>query len=433
MLGFMMMCGGVYAQDDSPSEREMVWGQTYNDIGTFGGYSFWMGYDGSFSETYMPESESYAWVVHFAPEGMYVSLQKSKSVYSAVDVNAGFNFFYGVVKSPDGDTISRDYFNDMLAMSFSMNNFEMSAAPMGPLSNLSIGISSSNTFFKLGSSDTLAKAFQYGTGFSTAYALVSIPIPFQVSLNNESSVEAGFYPIAAWDVDKTKADPTEAIKQGLNELANSDSKTFIGLNLKMMAGPTLKFLENSPMNSKITEFVNGGGNSEIDRLIEEVEQWKQTGDTKNLPEKLKPNIPPKEIYILMKPLQCATNAAFEVGYKRGYDSKNRDDTIYGDCVEEIKAEVGKTVTIEVKADEILSLMPELDASNLDGISVIFDNPPDSYLGSGSTETEIVMEGGKAVFEFIPNMESPMLLGVRVPRSAKTNNKNLELCRRMITF
>ncbi|MCD6217506.1 hypothetical protein J7L05_06560, partial [bacterium] len=77
------------APDDSPLNREIVPGVMYPDIGTFDGWSFWVGYDAAFSESYMPEGESYAWVVHFAPEGMYVSLQGGECLYSGVDVNAG--------------------------------------------------------------------------------------------------------------------------------------------------------------------------------------------------------------------------------------------------------------------------------------------------------------------------------------------------------
>ena len=77
----------------NPAKAELQYGQAYPDIGTFsniwGNWTFWIGWDANFSETYDPEGESYAWVVYFAPEAVYLALQSSKSVYSGVNVNAG--------------------------------------------------------------------------------------------------------------------------------------------------------------------------------------------------------------------------------------------------------------------------------------------------------------------------------------------------------
>jgi len=201
-----------------------------------------------------------------------------------------------------------------------------------------------------------------------------------------------------------------------------------------MAMQILHFLENFPMNPKVESFINNKNHqSDIDKLINEVAQWDQSGDTNNLPENLRPNILPEEIYALMKPLQSATNSAFEVGYKRGYDSKNRKDTIYADCMIEIKAKAGEKITVEVTADEIISLFPEINPNKLEGLDVIFDNPPENYLASKGTETTVKMSNGKALFEFYTTTPTPILMGIRVQKSAKTKNKSLELCRRMIIF
>ncbi|MBN1799819.1 MAG: hypothetical protein JW822_14675 [Spirochaetales bacterium] len=420
--------------NDSPLSRELIWGKAYNDIGTFGGWSFWIGFDASFSESYTPESESYAWVIHFAPEGIYLSLQKGKALYSGVDVNAGFGFFYGMVKSPYNDRITKDFFSKMSGVTFSVSSFSTNAAGVGPLSNLSAGISSSNTFFRKGKTDTFLRAVQYGAGFSVAYALVSNPFPFSVSLGIESSVEAGFYPIGEWDIFIEEDDPLKAIMGGLQSLGTHKTGSFVDLNLAYMAGQILGFLKQFPMTAKVKEFITSSNeNSEIDKLIAEVQQWKQSGDTKNLPEILRPNIPPKEIYMLMKPLQSAANAGFEAGYKRGYDSKQRTDTIYADCLEQVKVKPGSKITIEVTAAEILELVPDANPAQLEGLQVIFDNPPDTYLSSKATETKIAMKGGKAKFEFYTSSTTPILMGIRVYRSAKTKNKSLELCRRLILF
>jgi hypothetical protein len=434
LLCFFVPFTGNTDDNSSPLTRDLIWGKAYDDIGTFDGWSFWIGFDASFSESYTPESESYAWVIHFAPEGIYLSLQKGKAVYSGVDVNAGFKFFYGMVQSPDNDRITRDFFSNMSGVTFSVSSFSANPAGMGPLSNLSMGLSSSSTFFRKAKTDTFLRAIQFGASLSVAYALVTNPFPFSVSLGIESSVEAGFYPISDWNFWDEGDDPLQCMMRGFESISTDKTSKFIPINLAYMAKQILRFLKNFPMTAKVKEFISSPNkNSEIDKLITEVQQWKQSGDTENLPEILRPNIPPKEIYILMKPLQSATNAGFEVGYKRGYDSKNRTDTVYADCLRQINGETGKKITIVVTAEEIMELVPGVNAAQLEGLQVIFDNPPDSYLSSKTTETNVTMKGGKAVFEFYTSSTTPILMGIRVYRSAKTKNKSLELCRRLVVF
>jgi hypothetical protein len=417
---------------DAPAGRQLVWGKAYDDIGTFDGWSFWVGFEASFSESYSPDSESYAWVIHFAPEGIYLSLQKGKAVYSGVDVNAGFSFFYGLVQSPSKERITKAFFNSMSGVTFSLSSFSTNAAGVGPLSNLSMGISSSNTFFRKGKSDTFLRAVQYGTGFSVSYALVANPFPFSVSLGTESSMTAAFYPISTWD--SGGGDPLQAVMRGLNSIQKKPGGSFVDVNLSYMAARILAFLKNFPLADTVREFITSqGGNSQIDKLIKEVQQWKQSGDTKNLPQKLRPNILPKKIYPLMKSLQSAVNAGFEAGYKRGYDARNRTDTIYADCLREIKARTGRKITVTVTADEIAGLVPGVSPEKLEGLAVIFDNPPDTYLSSKKTETKVRVKNGKAVFEFYTSTPTPVLMGIRVPRSSRTKKKSLELCRRLITF
>lgn len=436
LLLLMLLPQALIAQDiDDPATRDMVFGNQYDKIGTFDGWSFWFGYDAGFSENYNPDSESYAWVVHIAPEGLYVSLQKAKSTYSAVDVNAGFGFFYGALYSPDGDIVTRDYFSDLYAMTFSITDFSVSGAPVGPLSQLSMGISSGRSFFKSGAG-AIQKAHQWNTGFSTSFNLLPISLPFGVSLAYESSVEAGFYPIASWDIwsQGTRPDsPTTAIVNKFEQIAGAPAGDFVGICLKQTAtamGPAIKTLAE---RTELEQFINGDGNSVIDQLIKDVDEWKKTGDTKGIPENIKPPIPPKEIYVILKPAQSAATAAFEAGYKHGYDAKNRTDTIYADCVDEIKGIPGQTVTIEVTSDEISKLIDGSSPSDFEGVTVIFDNAPESYLASQQTETQKTIVGGKASYSFIQDSATPIFLGVRVPKCSATGDKTVELCRRMITF
>ena len=92
-----------------PSNAEPVYGQTSSEIGTFhrpwGNWSFWIGCDATFSEDYTPTNETYCWVVYFAPEAIYLALQSSKGVYSAVNVNAGLDYFYGALNVADSDVL----------------------------------------------------------------------------------------------------------------------------------------------------------------------------------------------------------------------------------------------------------------------------------------------------------------------------------------
>lgn len=417
-------------QDDSPLNRKIVPGKMYPDIGTFNGWSFWVGFDYAFSETYVPEDESYAWIVHFAPEGMYVSLQGAKSVYSGVDVNAGMDFFYGIAYSPDGDRITTKYFGDLSGMTFSTDHFSTKALPTGPASNLSIGISSATTFYKLGKEGPIQTVIQYGAGFSIAYALISIPIPFSVSLETESWVKAGFYPIAGWDIWSPGKDPVDAILYGLDCVRSSKGTAFDDINLAGFADPMHRMIDTFPLNAEIKEFIHSkSGNSAIEQLIKEVDQWKQTGDTKNLPEKLKPQIPPPDIHKIMKPIQAATTCAFEVGYFYG----DKSDNIYANCMEEIACKPGEYCTITVTTDEIAEWVPESSPSDFEGVTIVFDVAPEDYLVSKITEKKVPIKNGKAEYKFASNSTTPILLGVRIDRCAATGNRRVELCRRKITY
>lgn len=418
------------APDDSPLNREIVPGVMYPDIGTFDGWSFWVGYDAAFSESYMPEGESYAWVVHFAPEGMYVSLQGGECLYSGVDVNAGFDFFYGIVRSPDGDRITTKYLGDLSGMTFSSSAFSKAAVPVGPASNLSIGISSATTFYKLGKSGPIQPAIQYGTGFSVTYALISIPIPFSVSLGTKSWVEAGFYPIAAWDIWESGDDPVDAILYGLDCVRKSNGTAFDDINLAGFAEPMYTMIDTFPLNTEIKEFIHSeSGDSAIEQLIKEVGEWKETSDTSNLPEKLKPQILPPKMHKVMKPIQSATTCAFEVGYYYG----DKSDNIYADCIEEITCKPGESCTLVVTTDEIAEWVPDSSPSDFEGVTIVFDVAPENYLASQVTEERVQIENGKAEYEFRSNSTTPILLGVRIDRCAVTGNRRVELCRRKITY
>ena len=69
-------------------------------VGTIGGWSVWVGWNASFSDSYLPESETYNWFVFFAPEGIYAGLTSAASTVSSVDVFAAIGGFIGMYASP---------------------------------------------------------------------------------------------------------------------------------------------------------------------------------------------------------------------------------------------------------------------------------------------------------------------------------------------
>jgi hypothetical protein len=351
-----------------------------------------------------------------------------------VDVNAGFDYFYGVLFSPDGDHVTKSYIDSLLGVTLQVNTFDTSMAPVGPLSQLSVALTSGQTLFRVGDVTNLQRAIQYSTGMNTSFSLMPISIPAGVSLEYESQVAAGFYPIVIWNLNKNaEGNPNDEIIKGFEKLAESDDSTYAGIYSRQMAQQLLPFMKTIPTSQEVSDFIQNKPNNRIHTLISEAEQWLQTGETSELPENLKPQIDPKDIRKLMKPIQSATNCGFEVGYKRGYDASGRDDTIYADCVETITGEVREPVRIVLTSEEISGLVEGSKPSDFEGVDVIFDTSPETYLTSKSTEKTVKIKDGKAVYEIIQNFDLPLIIGVRVAKCKATGNKNLELCRRVILF
>ena len=192
-----------------------------SQIGTFNHWALWMGWEGSFSDTYLPNSEAYDWVVHFAPEGVYLSLQSSKSVYSGVDVFYGIGSFIGMVVSPDGDVVTRDYIGSLQGSSITFNLNPFAVAGVGPLSQLGFAAGLGPTFFQKGDSNTFERGIQYNQSLSVSFSLIPFNVPVSVSMNYESTFNNGFYPIISWDLDPTVSNPFNAILMGLQSLSAS--------------------------------------------------------------------------------------------------------------------------------------------------------------------------------------------------------------------
>jgi len=117
---FLVLLSGLWVSS-GPVQAALNYGQAYDDIGTFktpwGNWCFWIGWDATFSETYTPANETYAWVACFAPEAIYVALQSGKGLYSAANVNVGLDYFYGALNLATAPRVSTIVLKDELNLS----------------------------------------------------------------------------------------------------------------------------------------------------------------------------------------------------------------------------------------------------------------------------------------------------------------------------
>ncbi|MGC9328067.1 MAG: hypothetical protein ACP5I1_10575, partial [Candidatus Hinthialibacter sp.] len=431
-----------------PQADGIQYGTAYPDIGTFWNWSIWVGWGANFSETYVPEGEAYNWVIHFAPEAIYVSLQNAKFNYSSVDVFAGVYSFWGAIVSPDGDRLRSSYLNDLLSIGISLN-LSIKIIPFGPSPNavVSKGVS----FYRKGAIKNLQRAIQFSAGLSTSFELIPLPIdiPISVSLDHSEpgfGFNAGFYPIIVWDLDEEgSGNPVDSIVEGLEQIAGDESTAYKNVAAQQFASMVLplmthmssesasanaayfnQFLQNNSLNGS-------GGEGTIDGLITEAEEWLQTGDASQLPEEVKKagelDFPVFNEY--MKGVQGGVNMGFELGYIHGYEASGRSDTIYADGLVVIPCSVGDWCYMEVSAEEIAELVPGASPSDFEGVPVYFDNDPLTYLDSENTETYSTISNGIAWHEFLYQSNSPVIIGVRVSRFDNKFNKHIELKRRKV--
>lgn len=431
----------------------LTYGQAYPDIGMFtnawGNWGLWMGWEGSFSETYSPESEAYAWVVYFAPEAMYVALQSGKSVYSGVDVNAGFNYYHGMINLPNETRLRKALLKDELkTVAISANLFSASAPGVGVgalgLGQLSYAVQATLTFLREKDANTIKRGIQYGGGVSVSFALVANPLPFSVALGTDPDADDapelgqfyGFYPILIWDLeqDQTK-NPVDLIVSRL------ESETYPAFSQEMSIPVAVKkkilnVLKTVQTSEGLREFMESANhNSEIDGLIGDAEQWLATGDPDNLDTLPRDLIlgDPAEVFQRTKAIGSATNLAFELGYKRGCESNPDCTSQYNDCVKTVYCADGQNCRVVVTADEIAAMVDGAQAADFDGADVAFDRSVENYMVKDGPEEWVTVQNGQAVYEFIQNTDAPLTVGVRVPASAATGNKTLELCRRNLVY
>ena len=419
--------------ESARTEAGLVFGQRYETIPTLDGWLVWVGWNASFSESYLPESESYAWIVYFAADGIYVGLASAESVYSSVDVNAGFNYFYGALAPPSGSTVTASYLDSLLGVTLSKNAFDWSPPALSPFGGLSAALTVGQTFFRVGSSTNLQRGIQYSAGAVVAFQLVPIPFPFGVSLDTSSSF-IGFYPIVAWSPPVDPDDnPNRRIAAGLQAVTATPGNTFLALHARELAGRLIPVMQGLPAHARVADFVEGVPGNAVESLIDDVGEWLGTGNTSELPENLEPPYQPREAYALMRPVQAATQVGFEMGYRHGYDASGRDDTVYADCIVRVACKLGEACQLVVPASELVALVPGSSAADFEGLDVWFDEPVDSYLVSEATTTGVPLEAGKAVHTIVASTDASLFLGVAVDPDPATGGKRLELCRRAVSF
>ncbi|MCX8043125.1 MAG: hypothetical protein N3B18_03255 [Desulfobacterota bacterium] len=415
---------------------QLAYGQQVRQIGTFNGWTMWMGWDGSFSENYNPFSETYYWMVYFAPEGLFVALQSAKSNYSNVDTYAAYDYFYGTLQSPFGSILPSAYIDSLKGVTLSINAFDSSFAPVGPLSQLSMAVTSGQTFFRIGSLKTLQRGIQFSAGMNVSFSLMPFSLPFCVSLDYESKFEAGFYPIILWNIDPTSSNnPVDKVIEELHQVAaNADTQSFPGYYEKEIADMMIPFLETLPSSPLLREFMaSTNRDSHIDNMISHAQDWLRTGDTSKLPGSVALPMPPEEQYATMRPVKAITDMCFELGFEHGYRSKNRDDTIYADCIITVHCKPAHDCTLEATAEEVAELVPGSHPENFEGVGVGFDTTPESQAAGGEEIYWTTIESGVASYTFVNNTDTPLFLGVQVYADPATGNKTLELCRRKVVF
>jgi hypothetical protein len=424
-----------------------------SSIGTFNSQTFWIGWNGAFSDSYLPEYENYAWVVYFSPEAVWVALQSAKGVYSGVNVFAGLGTFIGTLMAPGGSLLTKSYLNELLSVTLTVNN-GFKPAPYGPLSQLGVGVDRGITFLRRGKVDRLERGFQYNYGMSVSYDLISIPLPGSVSLDTESTVNAGFYPIIAWNISAGER-PINAIIPALKALAKGRGSTYIALISKQFAQLLLNFLQPLQASGPVVlqnnvpptpaQFFNqplpgqpgaSDVNTSIVHHIRAVEQWLESGRTQELPGAFKNGVPGQQApdgdpWDIFKPVRGATGLAFELGYKHGCDANVNCTTRYADCIKKVSCAVGKKCLITVTAAEAAGLVPGSSAADFEGSSVFFDNSVEDFLTTQQPETARKFSNGKAELEIVQLTPDPQVIGVRLPASNITGNRNIELCRRII--
>jgi hypothetical protein len=419
-------------------------GTRSSEIGTFNGWTFFLGWEGSFSDTYAPVKEKYSWNVFIAPEAIYVGLLAQQAVYSGVDVSMGIKYFYGFLRAPNSaQTISATLMSDdVSSLSFSIG-YPDGTPPVGIMSQLSMGFEVEQAFMRIGSSKRLLDGVQWGAGFSASFSLLPVSLPFTVELDRDwvappaEPAPSLFWPIVIWNRTVNPArHPIDQIQDALSALAQTGglaaTDTLVGSTLqplmdRVMADQDLRAFISDP-----------AGNSRIRQAMTATETWLVTSDTSNLGEALKPIKSSTEARETVRPVLAVTQLAFETGYRVGAQANPNNRTVYVDGVVTNYCVIGEKCTLEVRVAELLEAIPGRSAAEFEGAWLGFDWPVEgggSYDALGKVEW-VQMTNGVARFTIAQSLSTPQLLGVRYddPSDAPLNGgRDVELKRRLLLF
>ena len=452
-------------------------GVQYDQIGTFWGESIWIGWGASFSDSYSPDGESYCWVIYFAPEAVYVALQKSEYVYSSVDVNAGINTFWGVLNPPGGEYLTKQYVESLNAVTLSRSlstNLITGLPGLAPVPSFSF--STDVTFYRVSGIDILNRGIQFGTGVSVSFSLLPVgnfALPFSVSLDYSPcqldpgepacGVYAGFYPILIWDLNPDAGgNPMDEIKNGLEQLAGESldlGATIYKILGKRFAERLIPFIEHlqapvpvtledgtqPPTNGHYfteflqnasTQFPSSSPDTSIDYLIKQVEEWLQSGETSQLPDAINKgfNFDDELLMEYEKHLQGATQIGFNMGYYRGCDASSTCERVYANCIKQVHCAPGNWCTLVVEATEAAELFPSATAEDFEGVWVRFERDPMDYLNlDGEAYAWAQFENGLAIHEFVMNSNAPVSIAVFIHQNYNPidSSKHIELCLREV--
>ncbi len=432
-----------------------------SEIGTINGWTVWAGWNASFSESYAPTSETYNWTIFFAPEGIYAGLTSAESQISSEDVFASIGAFAGMYAAPHVDQLTWDEFTALSGYTVT-TGLDIVSMPAGPVSGGSLSFSAGPTLFHVG--DTFVRAFQLNAAVAVSVALLSLPgaavaIDTRSNLTNE---DTGFWPVLLWDMDvDPDSDPISNIVGQLarvlaegpatqSPVALSMAKRFLPVLLAYQpaelggtAGSLGEYVGTFVSNPATTP-LSSPADGTVDGLIAQADAWVASGD-EDAPAQMiaDPPISLGAVQRSLRPAKQATEAAFEVAYRNGYDAAvergdREDNVIYSDCVVTEYCTPGETCTISVDAAEIAAAFPGTSAADFEGAYVWFDIPTESYVSSGTAggEQEVELVDGRADYTFIQTATYPLLLGAAVDRDFANNltgGKNLELCARQVVF
>lgn len=438
-------------------------GPEVDRIGTFNGTTLWLGYNFSFSDTYAPECETYNWMLYIAPEGLYVGLTSVRSVYSAVDVNAGGGLFYGSWAIPSSKLtvagsgqpagypyITWSKMGSISGVTITKVPFPTSLPVSGPLSGLGIGMSMGPTFFREGSSSALQAALQLNTIMSVSFALVPMPsfipsVTLDLSGPGDTDLtgkDTGFYPVVLWSTPITMAEITakgtvQAVVDKLNASAASQGESSLNGETEIMLASFFSELlsANSTNGQKISRFIDsrvipGAASSpEIEQLISKAEDWLQTDNNDQEAAKLGELMAQQPfdfpaLYKEMKTLGSGVGLGFQVAYRNGYqwavdNGTREDDILYIDGIETVYCAAGSNCSVVVETKEIYQALgltypqnPEDDIFELEDIN--FSASMESMLANVNnigTEDVVTLLNYKAEHNISQNSGIAQLLNV----------------------